>query len=101
MDNTSYFESSIATRGSIEVNGENLSLTPLEMQIIALVLAGYTTKEGGQRIGISQSSVRHHLRAIIAKLGVANRLELVLFALHHHLIGPVRISPPVTELPLS
>jgi DNA-binding CsgD family transcriptional regulator len=95
MDDASCLEPPTATKRLIEVNGKNLGLTPLEMQIIALVLAGYTTKEGGQRIGISQSSIRYHLRSIVAKLGVANRLELVLFALHHHLIGPVQISPPV------
>ena len=32
-----------------EPNGKNLSLTPLEKQIMALVLAGYTSKESGER----------------------------------------------------
>jgi len=88
-----------------EPNGKNLSLTPLEKQIMALVLAGYTSKESGQIIGVSRPSVRHHVRSIMAKLGVANRLELALYALHHHLIVPVQIlprkSPRVIEARLS
>lgn len=101
MNHASLHEPSIARQRFIEPNGKNFSLTPLEKQIVALVLAGYTSKESGQRIGVSEHSVRQHLRDIIAKLGVSNRLELVLFVLHHHLIDPVQISPCVTEVRLS
>jgi DNA-binding CsgD family transcriptional regulator len=90
----------IVRQAFIEPNRKNLSLSPLEKQIIALVLAGYTSKESGQRIGVSQSTVRHHLRGIIGKLGVANRLELALFALHHHLIGPLEICHSRSPVPV-
>ena len=83
----------------IEPNGKDFSLPPLEKQIIALVLACYTSKESAQRIGVSQSTVRHHLRGIIGKLGVANRLELVLLALHFHLIGPLQICHSRSPVP--
>jgi DNA-binding CsgD family transcriptional regulator len=101
MDGASYFESSIAGQPLVEQEGNNFSLTPLEKHIIALVLAGYTSKESGQRIGVSQSSVRRRIKGMIAKLGVANRLELVLFALHHHLIDSAQISSRVSEIRIS
>jgi DNA-binding CsgD family transcriptional regulator len=101
MNDASLHERSIARQRFIEPNGKKFSLTPLEKQLIALVLAGCTSKESACRIGVSEHSVRQHLRDIIAKLGVSNRLELVLFALHRHLIDPVQISPFVTEVRLS
>jgi DNA-binding CsgD family transcriptional regulator len=91
----------ITGRLFVGANGKDLALTPLEKQVVALVLAGYTSKESGQRIGVSQRSVRRRLRGIIAKLGVANQLELVLFALHHHLIDSAQISSHVSEIRIS
>jgi len=85
----------------VEANGKEFGLTALEKQVIALVLAGYTHKESAQRIGLSEHSVSKHLRGIIAKLRVSNRLELVLFALHHHLAHPIKISPRLTGKRLS
>jgi DNA-binding CsgD family transcriptional regulator len=67
---------------SVGANGKDHGLTPLEKQVIALVLAGYTSKESGQKIGVSEHVVRQNLRDIISKLGVSNRFELVLFALY-------------------
>jgi two-component system, NarL family, nitrate/nitrite response regulator NarL len=34
---------------------------------------------------ISEATVRHHLTSIFNKLGVADRLELVIYAYQHHL----------------
>jgi len=90
LDDASCPAPRIVRQTFIEPNGKNFCLSPLEKQIIALVLAGYTSKESGQRIGVSASTVRHHLRGIIAKLGVANRLELVLLARHLDLVGPLQ-----------
>jgi DNA-binding CsgD family transcriptional regulator len=87
----------IARQLSVGANGKDLGLTPLEKQVIALVLAGYTSKESGQKIGVSERVVRQNLREIFAKFGVSNRFELVLFALHRDLVDPIQISPRATE----
>ena len=66
---------------------QDFGLTRRERQVIALVVAGYTNKDLAQKCGISEQTVKHHLTNIFDKLGVSNRLELVLFAIDHQLIG--------------
>lgn len=59
---------------------EDFGLSTRERQVIALVSAGYTNKDLAQKLGISENIAKYHLTNIIDKLGVCNRLELVLFA---------------------
>jgi len=80
----------IARQVSAGANGKERGITPLEKQVVALALAGCTIKESGERIGLSEQRVRHHLRDIMSTLGVSNRFELVLCALHHRLIDTTR-----------
>jgi two-component system, NarL family, nitrate/nitrite response regulator NarL len=60
-------------------------LTKREMQILAQAVAGKTNREIAKRISISEETVKHHLTNIFDKVGVCNRLELALFAIHHGL----------------
>lgn len=64
----------------------NFGLTSRELQVIALIVAGYTNKDLAQKLGISEHTAKHHLTNIFDKLGVSNRLELVLFAINHKLV---------------
>jgi two-component system nitrate/nitrite response regulator NarL len=64
----------------------DFGLTSREVQVIALIVAGYTNKDLARQLGISEHTVKHHLTNVFDKLGVSNRLELVLFAIDHHLI---------------
>ena len=65
---------------------QDFSLTRLETEIIALVEDGYTDKEIAKELTVSRPAVEKQLVGILEKLGVANRLELVLFSIAHHLI---------------
>jgi len=60
-------------------------LTRRETEIIALIEGGYTNKEIAKKLAISEPVVKHHLTNIFDKLGISNRLELVLFSIDHHL----------------
>ena len=71
---------------------QGLGLTPREMGVIALVVAGYTNKDIANKFAISEHTVKHHLTNIFGKLGVSNRLELALFSIDHHLLDNVQIS---------
>jgi DNA-binding NarL/FixJ family response regulator len=61
-------------------------LSDREIEIVQLVAQGFHNKEIGKKLFISENTAKNHLRNIFDKLGVSNRLELMLFAIHHHLI---------------
>jgi DNA-binding NarL/FixJ family response regulator len=61
-------------------------LTPREREIVMTVATGLTNREIAQRFSLSEETVKHHLTKIFHKLGVANRLELALFAISEHLV---------------
>jgi len=70
-------------------------LTPRELEMISAILAGFTNIDIAARFGISEKTVKHHLTNIFDKLGVSNRLELALFALHHSLVAqPIAADMP-------
>ena len=64
----------------------DFGLTLREIQIVAAVVATYGNREIAKKFSISEKTVKHHLTNIFDKLGVSNRLELALFALHHGLV---------------
>jgi two-component system nitrate/nitrite response regulator NarL len=64
---------------------KHFGLTPRELEIIGVILGGYSNNDIATKFSISEKTVKHHLTNIFDKLGVSNRLELALFALHHHL----------------
>ena len=61
-------------------------LSDREMEVVQLVAQGFQNKEIGKKLLISEPTVKHHLRNIFDKLGVSDRLELALYAIHHRLI---------------
>ena len=78
---------------SVEINRNDFGLIRLERQVIALIVAGYSSQEAAKRIGISEPATKLHITCICDKLRVSNQFELVLFALHHQLVGVEEISP--------
>jgi DNA-binding NarL/FixJ family response regulator len=73
---------------SIAPLDRRFGLTPRELEIVMTVATGLTNKEIAQRFSLSEETVKHHLTKIFTKLGVANRLELALFAISEHLVVP-------------
>jgi two-component system, NarL family, nitrate/nitrite response regulator NarL len=61
-------------------------LTRREIQIVSAIVEGSSNKDIGQQFSLSQQTVKNHLSHIFDKLGVSNRLELALYAVHHKLI---------------
>jgi DNA-binding NarL/FixJ family response regulator len=52
-------------------------LTARELEVLALVAEGLDNGMIGRGLGISRATVKHHLEAIFAKLGVHGRMEAV------------------------
>jgi DNA-binding NarL/FixJ family response regulator len=57
-------------------------LSHREREIVALVAQGYKNKEMAEKMFISEQTVKNHLHNIFDKLGVSDRLELALYAIH-------------------
>jgi DNA-binding NarL/FixJ family response regulator len=55
-------------------------LSERELQVIRLIGLGLKNKLIANQMGISEVTVRHHLTSIFNKLGVSDRLELLVFA---------------------
>jgi DNA-binding NarL/FixJ family response regulator len=66
------------------------ALTNREREVIALVGEGIKSKEIAGRLFISETTVRHHLTSIFDKLGVVDRVELLIYAYRHGLASPPR-----------
>jgi DNA-binding NarL/FixJ family response regulator len=66
----------------INAKGEDL-LTDREEQLVACVAEGISNREIAEQLGIKENTVKKALLRIYDKLGVSNRVELVLYALAH------------------
>ena len=65
---------------------DRFRLTPRELEIVRHIVEGGTNKDIATALGISEDTVKHHLRNVFDKLGVSNRLELGLFAVSNRLV---------------
>ena len=61
------------------------SLSPREVQILALVAEGLSNREIGGRLSISEHTAANHIRSILRKTESANRTEAASYAHLHGL----------------
>jgi len=71
-----------------------VQLTPKESLIVSCVTQGMKNKEIAVRVGTTEQVVKNYLRKVYDKLGVADRLELALYCLNHHVADGVK-PPPI------
>jgi DNA-binding NarL/FixJ family response regulator len=64
-------------------------LSPRELQVVAAIVDGHTNEQVASELRISIKTVKHHLTSIFGKLGIANRLELALFAVQHRIVDEI------------
>jgi DNA-binding NarL/FixJ family response regulator len=77
-----------------------VQLTPKETLIVSCVTQGMKNKEIAIRVGTTEQVVKNYLRKVYDKLGVADRLELALYCLSHHVVDGVKPPPiPATVVP--
>lgn len=69
------------------------TLSSRELEIVGLVARGMSNKAIGDALGLSDNTVRNHLRSILEKLGLDNRVQVATFALKHG-IRPFTGSKP-------
>lgn len=61
-------------------------LTPREYEVLELVAQGATNAEIAAQLGISENTVKFHMKNILQKLHASNRAEVVAYALKSGLI---------------
>jgi DNA-binding NarL/FixJ family response regulator len=62
------------------------SLTPREIDVLKLLVQGYTNRQIGEELNISVRTVEGHRSNLTGKLGLRNRVELVRYAREHGLL---------------
>lgn len=70
------------------------TLTRREKAVISCLILGWRNREIGRQLSISEQTVKNHLRSIYDKVGVSDRLELVLYAIHQRLELPPALPSP-------
>lgn len=75
------FQMSSQDKESLDPRAKKISsLTERERQVISLIAEGLKNRQIAERLFISPTTVTHHLSSIYSKLGVSDRLELVIYA---------------------
>ncbi len=64
------------------------ALTPRQLEVLGLITQGLSNKEIARELGLSEATVKFHLKNIFAKLGVSRRGMAVSVSKHLKLTEP-------------
>jgi DNA-binding NarL/FixJ family response regulator len=67
--------------------GENSQLTERQMEVLKLVAQGMVYKEIGDRLGLSERTIKYHMAKIMEKLHLENRTQVIALASQLGMIG--------------
>ena len=62
------------------------TLSPREGEVLALIVDGNSNREIAARLGIAHNTAKNHLRSILTKLRVSNRVQAAVYAISHGLV---------------
>ena len=71
---------------AVEADGDGISITPRQRQILQLFADGHSTDDAAKRLGLSLETVRTHARATLPRLGARDRAHAIAIALRGSLI---------------
>lgn len=66
---------------------ENYTISRRETEILHLISAGYSNKEIGEKLFISEFTVETHRKNMIRKAGVKNSCHLMMWAFSKGVLG--------------
>ena len=67
--------------------GESSQLTERQMEVLKLVAQGMVYKEIGDRLGLSERTIKYHMAKIMEKLHLENRTQVIALASQLGMIG--------------
>lgn len=79
---------SLAPLRSPSRDGVLAALTPRELDVLQLVARGLSNAEVAERLRIAPSSVKTHVGHLLSKLGVTDRVQLVVLAYEQAVVQP-------------
>jgi DNA-binding NarL/FixJ family response regulator len=90
------FDSKITPQAQRRADAER-SLTAAERRVIAAVVShkGAPNKVMADALHLSEHTLRNHLASIYGKLDIHRRLDLVLYAMEHHLVRVAELAQHV------
>jgi DNA-binding NarL/FixJ family response regulator len=93
MEGGAALEPKVAARvlGQLADEGAGDGLTDRELQVLQLLPSGASNKTIGIELGLSENTVKTHVRNIFAKLGVQSRTEAVSAAVQRGLVSLDRL----------
>jgi len=82
----------ILTEFKTSTTRKNPELTRREQEILIFVAKGYSNREIGEQLGISEYTVKNHLKNILQKLHLSNRVQLARYAYERGFVGAEEIE---------
>jgi two-component system NarL family response regulator len=73
-------------RGQQESELASPGLTPREMDVLRLIVAGHSNKQIGGALNVTEGSVKFYVNKILSKLGVSDRTQAVTAALRRGIV---------------
>jgi two-component system, NarL family, response regulator LiaR len=58
-------------------------LSPREREVLGLIARGHSNRQIARDLAIGEQTVKTHVRSILAKLGLQDRVQVAIFALRH------------------
>lgn len=69
------------------------TLSPREQDVLRLLATGAGNDVIAQRLFVSQNTVKTHVKSVLAKLGLPDRVHVVIWAYENGVLRPGRIHP--------
>jgi DNA-binding NarL/FixJ family response regulator len=72
-------------------------LTTREQTVLQLIAEGRSNREIGRTLFLADSTVKSHVGHLLAKLGLTDRIHLVIFAYNNGMLRPATSATPCTK----